>query len=198
MTVTSTTTLTTLAVTVTITGLLVDSWLPVCFALCMQVHHSVGSPLQSGEPSLCSVDRQLSTPPPLSLLLALLLFKRMKRGPAAMSLLPGKQFFAGARAIFIVAFFSNLLNDTVCRAGAWAGAWVGCERFFTACGGAERTLGHQQVKESEAKGYIVLLQTSGTPYKPLGPSPAGNPTCFGFVKELVQENLNIGHRVQNH
>ena len=44
-------------------------------------------------------------------------------------------FFAGAPAIFHMAFFFCQLNDTVRRVGAW----VGCKGFFAGCGGPERT-----------------------------------------------------------
>ena len=36
------------------------------------------------------------------------------------------------------------------------------------------------------------------PYESLGPSLAGNPTCFGFLKDLVRANHTIGHKGQNH
>ena len=97
-------------------------------------------------------------------------------------------FFLQVRLLFSTwHFFFCQLNDTVCRVGAW----VGCKGFFAGCGGPERTPKHQRVKESEGEGYIVLP-------KRLGPSPAGNPSCFGFLKALVREKLRKGHRGQNH
>ena len=56
-------------------------------------------------------------------------------------------------------FFCCQFNDTVCRVVAW----VGCKGFFARCGGPERTPRHQRVKESGAQGYIVILETLGTP-----------------------------------
>ena len=81
----------------------------------------------------------------------------MERLPAAVSLLPKTFFFAGAPAIFHMAFFLCQLNDTVCRVGAW----VGCKGFFAGCGGPERTPKHQRVKESEAEGGVVKRGSKG-------------------------------------
>ena len=53
-------------------------------------------------------------------------------------------FFAGAPAVFHVAFFFCPLNDSVCRVGAL----VGCKGFFAGCRGPQRTPKHHTVKES--------------------------------------------------
>ena len=101
---------------------------------------------------MSNVYRLLSTPP-TSLSTLPLFFFSAKRGSATVSLLPKNIFLKLAPANFLMAFSFCQLNDTVCRAGAW----VGCKGFFAGCGGPERTLRHQGVKESGAEGYIVLL-----------------------------------------
>ena len=115
----------------------------------------------------------------------------MKRGPAAVSLLP-KTIFLQVRLLFSTWHFSFCqLNDTVCRVSAL----VGCKGCFAGCGAPERTPRHQRVKESEAEGYIVILQRLGTP---TSISVPGNPSCFGFLNALVRGKLRKGHRGQNH
>ena len=71
--------------------------------------------------------------PPLSLLSTLPLFFSMKRGPAAVSLLP-TTIFLQVRLLFSTwQFFFCQLNDTVCRVGAW----VECKGFFGGWGSVE-------------------------------------------------------------
>ena len=102
----------------------------------------------------------------------------MKRGPAAVSLLPKTIFYAGAPAIFHMAFFFCQLDDTVCRVGAW----VGCKGFFAGYGGPERTPKHQRVKESEAEGYIVLPKRLGTPTSLSVPPLPATPPASAFSR----------------
>ena len=121
----------------------------------------------------------------------------MKRGPAAVSLLPKTIFFAGAPAIFHMAFFFCQLNDTVCRVGAW----VGCKGFFAGCGGPERTPKHQRVKESEAEWYIVLPKRLGTPTSLSVPPLPATPPAWAFSRLWLGKNPEKdrkGHRGQNH
>ena len=108
----------------------------------------------------------------------------MKRGPAAVSLLPKTIFFAGAPAIFFMAFFSRQLNDTLGRVGAW----VGCEGFFAGCGGPERTPKHHRVKESEAEGYIVLPKRLGTPTSLSVPPLPATPPASAFSRLWLGKN----------
>ena len=118
----------------------------------------------------------------------------MKRGPAAVSLLPKTFFFAGAPAIFHMAFFFCQLNDTVCRVGAR----VGCKGFFAGCWGPERTPKHQRVKESEAEGYIVLPKRLGTPTSLSVPPLPATPPASAFSRLWLGEKPRKGHRGQNH
>ena len=93
-------------------------------------------------------------------------------------------FFAGAPAIFHMAFFFCLLNDTVCRVGAW----VGCKGFFAGCGGPERTPKHQRVKDSEAEGYIVLPKRLGTPTSLSVPPLPATPPASAFSRLWLGKN----------
>ena len=83
---------------------------------------SVGNPLCLVSTSLSSVYRPLSTPLPLLFTLPLFFFNEMR----SRSSVPfaRKQFFAGAPAIFHLAFLFCWLNDIVCRASAWVGSKV--------------------------------------------------------------------------
>ena len=95
-----------------------------------------------------------------------------------------KIFFLGAPAIFLMAFFFCQLSDTVCRVVAC----VGCQRFFAGFGGPERTPRHQRVQESEAEGYIVILQTLGTPTSLSVPSPPATPPASAFSRPWLGGN----------
>ena len=130
--------------------------------------------------------------PPLSPLSTLpLFFFSMKRGPAAVSLLP-KSIFLQVRLLFSTwHFFFCQLNDTVCRVGAW----VGCKGFFAGCGGPERTPRHQRVKESEAEGYTVLPKRLGTPTSLSVPPLPATPPASAFARLWLARK---GHRGQNH
>ena len=108
----------------------------------------------------------------------------MKRGPAAVSLLPKTIFFAGAPAIFHMAFFV-LSVKRHCLQGWCLG---GVQGVLRRPWGAERTPKHQRVKESEAEGYIVLPKRLGTPTSLSVPPLPATPPASAFSRLWLGKN----------